>query len=161
MCPTTSSLFRRHFDGLWRGVLQLLGLGSVLVVLVLAALVLAVEVMAPRVMAPRVTAPGVTAPGVMAAGVWMLLKFELGDLEACPRPVYSHPSGGQLASAGVVVCHCLEGDRHPKSHRRCYIPRCFLYKFVRLNLNQRLGVGTYETLPPGCWAYAGRLGRAQ
>lgn len=112
MCPTTSSLFRRHFDGLWRGVLQLLGLGSVLVVLVLAALVLAVEVMAPRVMAPRVT-----APGVMAAGVWLLLKFGLGDLEACPRPVYSHPSGGQLASAGVVVCHCLEGDRHPKSHR--------------------------------------------
>lgn len=68
MCPTTSSPFRRHFDGLWRGVLQLLGLGSVLVVLVLAALVLAVGAMVVEVMAVEVTVPGVTAPGV-----WLLL----------------------------------------------------------------------------------------
>lgn len=127
-----------------------------LVVLVWAALVLVVGAMVGEVMAPRVTAPRVTA-----AGVWLLLKFELGDPEVCPRPVCSHPSGGQLASAGVVVCHCLEGDQHPKSHRRYYIPRCFLYKSVRSNLNQRLGAGTYETLPPGCLVYAGRLGRAQ
>lgn len=151
-----SSPFRRHFDGLWRVVLQLLGLGSVLVVLVWAALALAVRAMVEEVIAPRVMALRVTA-----AGVWMVLKFEPGDPEVSPRPVCSHPSAGQLASAGVVVCHCLEGDQHPKSHRRCYIPRCFLYKSVRSNLNPRLGVGTYGKLPPGCLAYAGRLGRAQ
>ena len=161
MCPTTSSPFRRHFDGLWRGVLQLLGWVSMLVVLVLAVLVLAVLVLAALVLAVEAMAAEAMAPGVTAAGVRLLLKFELGDPEACPRPVCSHPSGGQLASAGVAVCHCLEGDRLPKSHRQCYIPQCFLYKFVRSNLNQRLGVGTYGKLPRDCLAYAGRLGRAQ
>jgi hypothetical protein len=102
-----------------------------------------------------------TAAVVTTAMALLLLKFELGDPEVCPRPVCSHPSGAQLASAGVVVCHCLEGDRHLKSHRQCYILRCFLYKVVRLNLNQYFGVGTYGKLRPDCLAYAGRLGRAQ
>lgn len=59
-----SSPFRRHFDGLWRVVLQLLGLGSVLVVLVWAALALAVRAMVEEVIAPRVMALRVTAAGV-------------------------------------------------------------------------------------------------
>lgn len=144
MCPTTLSHVRRHFDGLWRVVPQLLE--WVLVLAVLAVLVLAVEAMAV----------GVPVPVVL-----LLLMFELEDPEVSPRPVCSHPSAGQLTSAGVVMCHCLEGVRHPKSHRQCYIPRCFLNKLVKSNFDQQLGVGTYGKLPPGCLAYAGRLGRAQ
>lgn len=137
--PTTSSPFHHHFDGLWRVAPQLLVWVSGLAVLVLVVGVMAVEVTA----------------------VLLLLKVEPGDQEACPRLVHSHPSGGRLASAGVVVCHCLEGGRRPESHRQCYIPRCFLYKFVRSNTNPCFGVGTYGKLPAGCLAYAGRLGPAQ
>lgn len=82
----------------------------------LAVLVLTVEAM---------------AAGWLVAQVLQLLKYEPGGREACPRPVCSHPSEGRLASAGAVVCHYLEGDGHPKSHRQGYIPRCFLFKFLR------------------------------
>jgi hypothetical protein len=94
---------------------------AVLAVLALAGLVLAVEV---------------RAAGVLIGRALLLLKFEPGDQEACPRLVRYHPSEGRPASAGVAMCHCLEGDRHPKSHRQCCIPRYFLYKSLgRLPVN--------------------------
>lgn len=52
----------------------------------------------------------VMAADMQVAKALLLVKFEPGDQVVCPKPVRSHPSEGRLASAGVVVCHCLEGD---------------------------------------------------
>lgn len=79
---------------------------------VLAILVLVVEVMAA----------GVLVIAGLVTRALLLLKFEPVDQEACLRLVRSHPSKGQLASAGVVVSYCLVGNRYIKGRKQYCIP---------------------------------------